>query len=175
MKKIYSILFSENYPRIYIIILDQIIIFLCLILAKIIFKNEVFNFDISEILLPSLCFIVFGKLFGIYNSYNRYFNFIDFIFLALTTLGSAFSFFIYNNFNFDKSVIYFLFILIILSFYRGVLKFVFTESIKSAGKNRTIIFGAGKIGAMIKRSFSSSSSFNIIGFIDDDKSKHGNI
>ena len=70
-------------------------------------------------------------------------------------------------------MIYFLFILIILSFYRGVLKFVFTESIKSAGKNRTIIFGAGKIGAMIKRSFSSSSSFNIIGFIDDDKSKHG--
>lgn len=156
-----------------------------------------FNFDVYEIQFPLawyqsfLAVIVFGVISILFRSYSgliRHTTLTDIalIFIVTTTssgilfiityLCRLFNLEIFIEIPISVIIIHYVVITVFLFSVRVLIKILF-RFVTSSGKTRrrVLIYGAGELGFIVKRVIMSDADngFNVVGFIDEDKSLHG--
>jgi FlaA1/EpsC-like NDP-sugar epimerase len=180
MKKSLKIIFKNNYPIPFKILLDFFfIVIIFYLMNQIIDLPLVYSSLIAYLIFPLISVVILFIL-KVYNSMFRYFNINDILRLLIGLTLSFIIFFIYAD-NFEKtsvinqSLLFFFLISFLVSF-RMLIKVTFSRvNETSEYVNNIMIFSAGNSGILTKRAFYNNSEFKILGFIDDDKSKIGKI
>ena len=178
MKKSLQIIFKNNYPTTFKLLIDFfLLVFIFYLMNQIIDLPLVFS-SFIVCLIFSIISVIFLYVINAYNIMFRYFNLNDSFRLLIGIVLSFVVFFIYAG-NYEKSsiinqlVLFFISITFLIS-YRVVIKIVFSKINKTSNVLTNImIFSAGNSGIITKRAFYNSSEFKILGFIDDDKLKIG--
>ena len=175
---------SRYYKQILMIISDQLVVLFALSLAFVLRFgdfNEPLHYMQTNWWLFLLLIVITTFFFirsGLYRAVLKYIGFklIIQIFRA-TTLSCLFVIlflFFYDPNQFPRSILLtFWFIsnvLLVISrfLFKGIL--YSWDSFKLDRKN-ILIYGAGKAGAQISESLKKTNDYNVVGFIDDDKSK----
>jgi FlaA1/EpsC-like NDP-sugar epimerase len=180
-------------PRWMVFTLDSLAVFLVFFIAYILR----YNFNLHAISFPLAfnhafvatgVYMIFSLVFRSYSGLIRHTTLTDIAYVFLVTTLSAVSLIaltfisrILNwgeNFNIPVSiiVIHYVSISIFLFFVRIFIKLIFrfaTSSFREA--KRVVIYGAGETGFVVKRVIMSNpdQGFNVVGFVDDDKSLQG--
>jgi len=177
-------LILRNKSQIYLLAADIFLINISALIAYSSFLNseilsltKCFLLLLSVVTIRTLCFL----RFGLYSTLIRYLSFHDVIsILKGSTFGSLIIIFISFMFDFSKpSNITFLsewiLLIVMMSLMRTFLRFYWDWNLRSKGKKskRVLIFGAGDAGALAHRSLATekTTTFEVIGFLDDDPKK----
>lgn len=172
MKPIETIL-SITYPRWVQMLLDFLAINGLFSLYRILgVKNELL---FSEIVLLSttIALVFIGRLLGLYDSLTRFFNFFELKrYVLFLFLFSILLIWVDSNANFERWFFVFFSLISATIPYRFIIKQLNSSATQSVAK-LALLYGAGKQGVYLKRSFFNSSHFSIVGFIDDDKDLQG--
>ena len=167
----------RNYKKLIQFIFDLLsLILICLFSLKIVDDNLIdknFYFAAGFYVIVSL----FGLWFaGIYKVVVRFSGVKLLEFIILVQLISILLLFTINvAFNVDISPVTFLLIFLLSIFILAGARLFAREIIyysRPAG-NEVIIYGAGKVGMQHLASIKQDSNYEVVGFIDDDKTKQG--
>lgn len=135
----------------------------------------------QNIIFIIIAYLIFSSIFRLYNFYWRYISikemFHIILVVALTTFFTMYLRFLPFGGNIPRTVI-FLFFFFSLSTLIGnkvFWRFYHENRLKmKKGNNRILVVGAGDAGDVISREISRRPNLgNLIGFVDDDKSKTG--
>ncbi len=180
-------------PRWMVFTLDSLAVFFVFFAAYILR----YNFDIHAINFPlafdhafiaTVVYMIFSIVFRSYSGLIRHTTLTDIAYVFIVTTLSAGTLVILTNisrilhwgvnFNIPVSiiVIHYVSISVFLFFVRIFIKLLFrfaTSSFREA--KRVVIYGAGETGFVVKRVIMSNpdQGFNVVGFVDDDKSLQG--
>lgn len=180
-------------PRWMVFTLDSLAVFFVFFAAYILR----YNFDIHAINFPLAfdhafiatgVYMIFSIVFRSYSGLIRHTTLTDIAYVFIVTTLSAGTLVILTNisrilhwgvnFNIPVSiiVIHYVSISVFLFFVRIFIKLLFrfaTSSFREA--KRVVIYGAGETGFVVKRVIMSNpdQGFNVVGFVDDDKSLQG--
>ena len=137
----------------------------------------------SLIIVRLMCFLIGGMHKGIIRHLSaadtkRIFLIISLGTLILSIMSSVRYFLIDQIVLLPRSVIIieYLGTLFFLLSYRFAIKMTYVSNLKNSGiKNNILIYGAGKMGLITKTTLErdEETSYNIVGFIDDDVKKEG--
>ena len=180
-------------PRWMVFTMDNLAVFLVFFAAYILR----YNFDLHAISFPlafnhafiaTVVYMIFSLVFRSYSGLIRHTTLTDIAYVFIVTTLSAVSLFaltnvsrilhLGENFNIPVSIIliHYVSISIFLFFIRIFIKLIFRFATSSfVEAKRVIIYGAGETGFVVKRVIMSNpdQGFNVVGFVDDDKSLHG--
>lgn len=130
-------------------------------------------FNLSSMLIPFFFF-----LFDLYNVNIRYKDFHVFskvliVFFIAEMFEAVIYFFLPNFFKSGRSVFLLSSLLSFVLIY--LWRYFFSSAFKRFlnGKDRILIVGAGKAGRALSKMLVTVPYIEVVGFIDDDKSKHG--
>ena len=114
------------------------------------------------------------------RGYRMLLRFTTFIDIGKITIGLVLTLVIYAIYvkantraHYNYLLLLFYFSLSFLSLYRLIVKLLYARVSKEQKLTATILFGAGVNGLMAKRALDDSNSFNVLAFVDDEKSKVG--
>ena len=114
------------------------------------------------------------------RGYRMLLRFTTFIDIGKITMGLVLTLMVYALYvkantraHYNYLLLLFYFSLSFLSLYRLIVKLLYARVSKEQKLTATILFGAGVNGLMAKRALDDSNSFNVLAFVDDDKTKVG--
>lgn len=166
-------IFSIKYPRWVPMILDVIAINGLFFLYRWVPLSAIFLIPFNTLLFSSIAFVLVGRFFGIYDSLIRFFNFQELKkYALLLLLFSLILTFLNDSGSYEYWFILFFSVVSATIPYRFLVKQLNSAGNKSISKS-AFLYGAGKQGVFLKRSFFNSPHFKIVGFIDDDISLQG--
>lgn len=134
------------------------------------------NFSWLSLSLAIVPFFFF--LFELYNLHLSYRNFsviakFLFVFIIAEVFEVAFYFFMPTFFKSGRSVFVLssVFSFCLLYLWRCVFSFIFKKVLN--GRENILIIGAGRAGTALSSMLAAYPNIHVVGFIDDDKTKHG--
>lgn len=174
--------------RIVEVLMDFIFVFIAYSTAYYLrFDKSLLNSNL-QLMNQSVVWVVLIKMsvfftFGLYRGVWRYISISDFFTMfKVVTLGSVFSIlfltFVFRFENYSRAVFFvdWLLLLFLIMGSRFLFRIIgeFFSSVKGKGR-RILIFGAGDLGDIVMREIKRNKSLNYspVGFVDDDKFKHG--
>ena len=170
-------IFKYHYSKKYAYVLDGICLFLAIeVLLYLNGSNIVIRSLTDKIIFIVLALACLTLLRG-YRMLLRFTTFID---IGKITMGLALTLMVYALYvkantraHYNYLLLLFYFSLSFLSLYRLIVKLLYARVSKEQKLTATILFGAGVNGLMAKRALDDSNSFNVLAFVDDDKTKVG--
>ena len=170
-------IFKYHYSKKYAYVLDGICLFLAIeVLLYLNGSNIVIRSLTDKIIFIVLALACLTLLRG-YRMLLRFTTFID---IGKITMGLVLTLMVYALYvkantraHYNYLLLLFYFSLSFLSLYRLIVKLLYARVSKEQKLTATILFGAGVNGLMAKRALDDSNSFNVLAFVDDDKTKVG--
>jgi FlaA1/EpsC-like NDP-sugar epimerase len=178
-----------NLRNVIIFIIDTILIALAFVLSSLIRFDFHLPPDLREIFYQGLCVAVLGKtavflVTGFYRKIWRYTSLQDLLYIfSAVTVASVFSscaIMFFRHFDsFPRSILVLdWFLLVFLTSASRVSWRCFREmrhDVSTRTGPRTLIVGAGEAGSLLLKEIrkQSGSSYNVVGFADDDETKQG--
>lgn len=166
-----------------------IIISAAILVVGVRFEGEQFSLYFEQIVqfLPALllCYLPFFAGSRLYRRVWRYAGYKEMSAIGLATLGGTICFFaatslLYTMMPRSVYVLLFFFILVEVAFSRLILRHFLRCSDRRKNSNSAIpviIIGAGYAGNLVASDILNHTSYNrnVVGFIDDDEEKHGQL
>ena len=170
-------IFKYHYSKKYAYVLDGICLFLAIeVLLYLNGSNIVIRSLTDKIIFIVLALACLTLLRG-YRMLLRFTTFID---IGKITMGLVLTLMVYALYvkantraHYNYLLLLFYFSLSFLSLYRLIVKLLYARVSNEQKLTATILFGAGVNGLMAKRALDDSNSFNVLAFVDDDKTKVG--
>ena len=164
-----------------LIIIDISIVMITSWLAVFVIFNQIHisQFSINVFILCCLIYIPVFLSFRIYNSISRFFSFIyiNFIFYAVVTYSLILNIIVfysgYSEMPISLSIVQPLFFLVLVIISRIVIAYIANIYEEKEDEYRTLIYGAGIIGARALELLQTLNQYKVIGFIDKDLEKVG--
>lgn len=160
---------------------DCFMIVLALLCSRYFFFNNFVDalgrfplFVIAITFIYMLCFYIFN-LYEDYQRFNKAYFYSRFVIAALIgACITSVSPYLWADFKFKYNLIGYDFLCILVSV--PIWRFIFDNFLMPAfGRKRGVIVGAGHSGRYIGDVLKDKSDFEIVGFIDDDTTKHGHL
>ena len=175
MKSIIKILFNSENSRYLTVFFDISLVVLSLFLTSFFFNELIANINLKSILILIFLTELIFYLCGIYKITVRYISIADIKIIIFAILIKSSILILINSLyyqvNYGILILYIIFFLNFTSFYRILVKITFSNTNKEFEGVNIMLFGAGQNGILLKRALYNQHKYNILGFIDDDKSK----
>ena len=170
-------IFKYHYSKKYAYVLDGICLFLAIEMLLYLNGSNI----VIRSLTDKIIFIVLAlACLTLLRGYRMLLRFTTFIDIGKITMGLVLTLMVYALYvkantraHYNYLLLLFYFSLSFLSLYRLIVKLLYARVSKEQKLTATILFGAGVNGLMAKRALDDSNSFNVLAFVDDDKTKVG--